>query len=465
MGVKRMQRAKLAAAYLLLALAAALGWLYSCLPDRVYLEPGQALYLPRFAWVEPQRGHGSQNVASTRAVGSYQTTLTLGGWLPIKTIRAVVTERPRVTVCGTPFGVKMFSEGALIVGFSEIGQAGGGTSNPAKEAGLHLGDRVICIGQTRTESNEAVKEALDAAEGQSVEVVYIRSGEQKLTALTPVWDGAAEQWRAGMWVRDSSAGVGTLTFADEELGVFAGLGHPISDSDTGESVALRSGEIVPCEITGCSAGTAGSPGELKGHFLSAHAIGTIRINGQDVTRMKQAKLSQFRREELGFIFQDSNLLDTLTARENIALPLTIARVNSAEISTRVQDVAARLSVSQVLDKYPYQMSGGQQQRVAAARALVTDPTMIMADEPTGALDSKSARLLLESLEALNRRLRATVLMVTHDSFAASYTSRVLFIRDGKIFTELRRGDTDRREFFDRIMEVVAMMGGEGSDAL
>ena len=279
MGVKRMQRAKLAAAYLLLALAAALGWLYSCLPDRVYLEPGQALYLPRFAWVEPQRGHGSQNVASTRAVGSYQTTLTLGGWLPIKTIRAVVTERPRVTVCGTPFGVKMFSEGALIVGFSEIGQAGGGTSNPAKEAGLRLGDRVICIGQTRTESNEAVKEALDAAEGQSVEVVYIRSGEQKLTTLTPVWDNAAGQWRAGMWVRDSSAGVGTLTFADEELGVFAGLGHPISDSDTGESVALRSGEIVACSIVGCTSGTIGSPGELKGKFLGTHALGSIGING------------------------------------------------------------------------------------------------------------------------------------------------------------------------------------------
>ena len=279
MGVKRMQRAKLAAAYLLLALAAALGWLYSCLPDRVYLEPGQALYLPRFAWVEPQRGHGSRNVASTRAVGSYQTTLTLGGWLPIKTIRAVVTERPRVTVCGTPFGVKMFSEGALIVGFSEIGQADGGTSNPAKEAGLRLGDRVICIGQTRTESNDAVKEALDAAEGQSVEVVYIRSGEQKLTALTPVWDDAAGQWRAGMWVRDSSAGVGTLTFADEELGVFAGLGHPISDSDTGESVALRSGEIVACSIVGCTSGTIGSPGELKGKFLGTHALGSIGING------------------------------------------------------------------------------------------------------------------------------------------------------------------------------------------
>lgn len=218
-------------------------------------------------------------------------------------------------------------------------------------------------------------------------------------------------------------------------------------------------------------GIMGASGSGKSTLLNCVSTidsatsGTIRINGQDVTRMKQAKLSQFRREELGFIFQDSNLLDTLTARENIVLPLTIARTNSAEISTRVQDVAARLSISQVLDKYPYQMSGGQQQRVAAARALVTDPTMIMADEPTGALDSKSARLLLESLEALNRRLRATVLMVTHDSFAASYTSRVLFIRDGKIFTELRRGDTDRREFFDRIMEVVAMMGGEGSDAL
>lgn len=243
--------------------------------------------------------------------------------------------------------------------------------------------------------------------------------------------------------------------------VYGALGN-VTRALNDVSFTVNRGEFV---------GIMGASGSGKSTLLNCVSTidsatsGTIRINGQDVTRMKQAKLSQFRREELGFIFQDSNLLDTLTARENIALPLTIARTSSAEISTRVQDVAARLSISQVLDKYPYQMSGGQQQRVAAARALVTDPTMIMADEPTGALDSKSARLLLESLEALNRRLRATVLMVTHDSFAASYTSRVLFIRDGKIFTELRCGDTDRREFFDRIMEVVAMMGGEGSDAL
>ena len=286
---------KLAAVYLLAALAAALGWLNACLPDRVYLEPEQALVLPRFGWVEPLRLHGSQNVVSTRAVGSYQTTLALGGWLPVKTIRTVVTTRPTVTVCGTPFGVKMFSEGALIVGFSDVDRADGGTANPAKAAGLHLGDRVVCIGETATENNDAVKAALDAAQGAEVEVIYIRGGEQLQTTLTPAWDATAGQWRAGMWVRDSSAGVGTLTFADEEKGVFAGLGHPISDSDTGESIALRSGEIVPCQITGCSKGTAGSPGELKGRFLSAHAIGTIRINGETASTAVPAPSLQAKR--------------------------------------------------------------------------------------------------------------------------------------------------------------------------
>ena len=283
--MKRRNRAyrllRLTAVYLLLLPFLLLGWLYSRLPDRVYLEPGQALLLPRFGWVEPMGLHGSQNAASTQVVGSYQTTLSLGGWLPIKNIRTVVTERAQVTVCGTPFGVKMFSEGALIVGFSDIDSPGGSTVNPAKAAGLRLGDRVIRIGQIRTENNDAVKEALEAARGSAAEVIYVRSGEQRSTTLTPVWDAAAAQWRAGMWVRDSSAGVGTLTFVDPEKGVFAGLGHPISDGDTGESIALRSGEIVPCEITGCSMGTVGSPGELKGKFLSAHAIGSIRINGEN----------------------------------------------------------------------------------------------------------------------------------------------------------------------------------------
>ena len=218
-------------------------------------------------------------------------------------------------------------------------------------------------------------------------------------------------------------------------------------------------------------GIMGASGSGKSTLLNcvstidAVTSGEVLIGGVDVTRMKPAKLTRFRREQLGFIFQDSNLLDTLTARENIALPLTISRVPAKEVLRRVDEVAGRLGIHEILEKYPYQMSGGQQQRVAAARALVTEPTVIMADEPTGALDSKNARLLLESLETMNERLGATVLMVTHDSFAASYTHRVLFIRDGKIFTELRRGDSTRQAFFERIMEVVAMMGGEGSDAL
>ena len=228
------------------------------------------------------------------------------------------------------------------------------------------------------------------------------------------------------------------------------------------SFAVDKGEFV---------GIMGASGSGKSTLLNCVSTidtvtsGNVVINGADVTRMKHAKLTRFRREQLGFIFQDSNLLDTLTARENIALPLTIARVPAKETLARVEQVAQRLDIAGVLDKYPYQMSGGQQQRVAAARALVTDPAIILADEPTGALDSKNARLLLESIETMNRQYQATVLMVTHDSFAASYTNRVLFIRDGHIFTELRRGDSPRREFFDRIMEVVAMMGGEGSDAL
>ena len=228
------------------------------------------------------------------------------------------------------------------------------------------------------------------------------------------------------------------------------------------SFAVDKGEFV---------GIMGASGSGKSTLLNCVSTidtvtsGNVVINGADVTRMKHAKLTRFRREQLGFIFQDSNLLDTLTARENIALPLTIARVPAKETLARVEQVAQRLDIAGALDKYPYQMSGGQQQRVAAARALVTDPAIILADEPTGALDSKNARLLLESIETMNRQYQATVLMVTHDSFAASYTNRVLFIRDGRIFTELRRGDSPRREFFDRIMEVVAMMGGEGSDAL
>ena len=188
--------------------------------------------------------------------------------------------------------------------------------------------------------------------------------------------------------------------------------------------------------------------------------GNIIINDKDITKMKSKQLENFRKDELGFIFQDFNLLDTLTAYENIALALTIQGVKPREVDTKIKNVAESLGILEVLNKYPYQMSGGQKQRVASARAIVTSPSLILADEPTGALDSKSSRLLLDSFEKLNKDLEATILMVTHDAFTASYAHRILFIKDGKVFNELVRGNDSRREFFNRIIEVVTLLGGD-----
>ncbi len=193
--------------------------------------------------------------------------------------------------------------------------------------------------------------------------------------------------------------------------------------------------------------------------------GHIFFEDQDITTLKGKELNNFRREKLGFIFQDFNLLDTLTAYENIALSLTIQKWPTETIDKAIQIVAGQLGISDILSKYPFQLSGGQKQRVACARAIVTNPRLILADEPTGALDSKSSGLLLERFNFLNNEYNATIMMVTHDSFAASYASRVLFIKDGRIFTEINRGSAKRKEFFDKIIDVVTLLGGDVSDAL
>lgn len=223
------------------------------------------------------------------------------------------------------------------------------------------------------------------------------------------------------------------------------------------SFTVEEGEFV---------GVMGASGSGKTTLLNCISTidkvssGHIYISGNDITKLNSKKISKFRREELGFIFQDFNLLDTLTAYENIALALTIMKVNHKEIDKRVKDVAKKLNIEEVLNKYPYEMSGGQKQRVASARAIITKPSLILADEPTGALDSKSAKMLLESMENLNESLNATIMMVTHDAFSASYARRILFIKDGKIFNELIRGNDSRKEFFDKIIEVITLLGGE-----
>ena len=193
--------------------------------------------------------------------------------------------------------------------------------------------------------------------------------------------------------------------------------------------------------------------------------GHIIINGEDITKLKGNKLNKFRREELGFIFQDFNLLDTLTAYENIALALTIQKVNAHEIDKRVKEIAQKLEITDILNKYPYQVSGGQKQRIASARAIITNPKLVLADEPTGALDSKSAKQLLGTFVTLNEKLGATILMVTHDAFTASYADRIIFIKDGKIFNEITKGNDTRKQFFEKIIEVQTLLGGELNDVI
>lgn len=226
------------------------------------------------------------------------------------------------------------------------------------------------------------------------------------------------------------------------------------------SFSVNSGEFV---------GIMGASGSGKTTLLNCISTidtvsaGHIYLDGADVTEIREKELARFRRENLGFVFQDFNLLDTLTISENIALALTINKVPEQQIAGKVQEMAQSLNIIDILDKYPYQVSGGQKQRCACARAIINNPKLILADEPTGALDSHSSQMLLGTMQSINEQLGATILMVTHDAFSASYAGRILFLRDGKIFTEILKGGNSRKEFFEKILDVITMLGGGQSD--
>ncbi|RDY25393.1 ABC transporter ATP-binding protein [Romboutsia weinsteinii] len=226
------------------------------------------------------------------------------------------------------------------------------------------------------------------------------------------------------------------------------------------SFIVQEGEFV---------GVMGPSGSGKTTLLNTIATidevssGHIYLNNQDLTEINKKNIAKFRRENLGFIFQDFNLLDTLTIHENIALALTINKTKKDEIDSKVKVVSRELGIEEILTKYPYEVSGGQKQRTACARALITNPKLILADEPTGALDSRSAQMLIEMISNMNKSFKATILMVTHDSFTASYCDRILFIKDGKVFTELVKGSNSRKQFFNQILDVVALLGGDVRD--
>ncbi|MDR1413300.1 MAG: ABC transporter ATP-binding protein [Actinomycetes bacterium] len=224
-------------------------------------------------------------------------------------------------------------------------------------------------------------------------------------------------------------------------------------------------EIFPGEFVGVMGPSGSGKTTLLNCISTIDTVsaGQILIGNKNITTLKEQALARFRREELGFIFQDFNLLDTLTVYENIALALTILSTPTESIDGQIQKVAQSLGISDILHKYPYQISGGQKQRVASARAIITKPSLILADEPTGSLDSKSASALLKSFQSLVREQQATILMVTHDAFSASHCDRILFIRDGALFHQLARGTEQRKNFFDKIIEVVSLLGGADSE--
>ncbi len=199
--------------------------------------------------------------------------------------------------------------------------------------------------------------------------------------------------------------------------------------------------------------------------IDAISAGKILLDGVSVADLSEHELARFRRERLGFVFQDFNLLDTLTIEENIGLALSLNHQNPGMVQNRVREVAGKLGITDILTKFPYQVSGGQKQRTAVARAMVAGQSLLLADEPTGALDSKASKNLLEIMTAMNRGLGATILMVTHDAYSASYAKRVLFLKDGRVFNELLRGERGRPVFYHEILDVLAALGGDVSDVI
>jgi putative ABC transport system ATP-binding protein len=253
----------------------------------------------------------------------------------------------------------------------------------------------------------------------------------------------------------------TIVIANRVKKIYGSKGNVFTALDEID-LTVQEGEFV---------GIMGPSGAGKSTLLNVLATidqptsGDIVIDGTSIVKMKEEQLSAFRRDKLGFIFQDYNLLDTLTVKENILLPLALAKMNVNELESRVAIIAEKFGISSILEKYPYQISGGQMQRTAASRAIVAKPSLILADEPTGALDSKSATDLLECLKGLSEEDHATILIVTHDAYAASYCQRVLFIKDGKLFTELVKGVGSRKEFFNKILDVLSVLGGDTSDVI
>ena len=243
----------------------------------------------------------------------------------------------------------------------------------------------------------------------------------------------------------------------ENVTKYYGSGTVVTKALNGISFAVEKGSFTAI---------MGASGSGKSTLLNVIATidkvssGNIFVEGKSITEQKESSLSDFRRDKLGFIFQEYNLLDTLTIRENIVLPLNLKGVNVVKTNKELKRVSEALGVSDQLDKFPYELSGGQRQRAACARAIITNPALVLADEPTGALDSANSKNLMKAFSHMNENLGSTILMVTHDAVVGSYADRVLFLKDGKIWSEVLRGERNRRDMYHDILSVMEALGGD-----
>lgn len=367
-------------------LAVLLWRIAAALPDTFYVDQAdQNLELAAMPWVQA----GQENTLVAQASGtakdsSQNVTLKLFDMIPVKTVRTVAAVRREVYVCGTPFGIKMFSNGALVVAFSDRYTVLG-TENPAKEAGLRLGDLIVSAGGREIRSNEELTQAITAAGGSAIEITYLRDGSQYTCSLTPVADRSTGAYRAGVWVRDSSAGIGTLTFTDPLHRTFAGLGHAISDVDTGAEISLLSGEIVPVTITGCITGTAGFPGELRGEFPDAADLGTVLAN--DSTGVYGNWLGPYSGElypiahmqevELG----QAQILTTVLGTEPKLYDVTIERINMTSGDPN-RNLLLRVTDPELLDATGGIVQGMSGSPILQNGRLVGALTHVLVNDPT-----------------------------------------------------------------------------------
>lgn len=383
---QRIRRGLLALLLCLLVLCGGVwGLLTTALPDTFYTTGETAeLQIASMPWVRVSSAQKEVAQAGrAQADTSQNVTLALFGTIPLKTVRTVSVESRNVQVCGCPFGVKMFSDGALVVAFSDQ-YTRLGTENPAKEAGLKLGDLIVSAGGHAVRSNEELTQAITAANGTPISVVYLRDGVQHTTTLTPVQDAATGAYRAGLWVRDSSAGIGTMTFLDPANGTFAGLGHAISDTDTGADITLLSGEIVPVVVTGCVKGTAGSPGELRGEFSAATA-GTVLAN--DTTgvygRYTAATMGQscLVRQPQEIALGDAEIWTTISGSTPKAYSVRIERVNMTSGDPN-RNLLLKVTDSELLAATGGIVQGMSGSPIVQDGCLVGAVTHVLVNDPT-----------------------------------------------------------------------------------